>query len=144
MKMVVNPRIASHFLVSLMFLKSDIQASKKMLAGPEMPKSCFSWDDAMLSAAAVVNPDMTGNEKNWTRKPEKFNLRDTNQFFEENSNANGVCIRRDLFFLTTAYLSLLGSLKVVKCSQLFNFCAIPRHIDGYLVNCLMADSRDFV
>lgn len=67
---VVNPRMASHFLVCPMFLNKVFHASINSLAGPGMPKSCLSCELAICNAAAVVKPDITGNEKNSTKKPE--------------------------------------------------------------------------
>lgn len=67
--MVVNPNTVSHFLDLEMFLYTDITASKNASALPGIPSKLLNWEAAITKAAADVNPDITGYEKNSTRKP---------------------------------------------------------------------------
>lgn len=69
--MVATPKTESHNLISLILTKKDFQASRNSLAGPGIPSRDFVCELAMLIAAAVVKPDITGNEKKSTKNPEK-------------------------------------------------------------------------
>lgn len=66
---VVNPKTVSHFLDFAMFLNTDITASKNASALPGIPSKLLNWEAAITKAAAEVNPEITGYEKNSTRKP---------------------------------------------------------------------------
>jgi len=46
-----------------------ITAFKKFSLLPEMPSSDLSWEDAMLIAAAEVNPVITGSDMKSNKKP---------------------------------------------------------------------------
>ncbi|KAJ8959229.1 hypothetical protein NQ318_022492 [Aromia moschata] len=58
--MLKRPKSASHLLVCDISCNTDIIVSKKASELPVIPKSPRNWDEAMLSAAAVVKPAITG------------------------------------------------------------------------------------
>lgn len=66
---VATPKTESHSLISLIFTKKDFQASRNSLAGPGIPSKDLVCELAILIAAAVVKPDITGNEKKSTKNP---------------------------------------------------------------------------
>lgn len=70
--MLTTPKTESQTRTSLIFLKTDSKVSRNSLAGPGTPNSDFSWVQAMLRAAAIVNPVITGIEKKSTKKPENI------------------------------------------------------------------------
>lgn len=57
---VLTPRSASHHLYS-----------EKFWSEPEIPTSGFNCEEAMLIAAAAVNPVITGSDMKSSKKPEK-------------------------------------------------------------------------
>lgn len=65
-----KPSPRSSNLVSLMCSKTDIQDSKNSFDFPLIPKSPLTWEEAMVTAAAVVKPTVTGTDMKLTRKPE--------------------------------------------------------------------------
>jgi len=68
---VPMPSSVSSYRICLRFLKMAITASKKFSLLPEMPSSDLNWEDAMLIAAAEVNPVITGSDIKSSKKPFK-------------------------------------------------------------------------
>jgi len=75
---VQAPRVTSPALVSCIFLNTFFHASRKSWPLPLIPSRPFSWDEAIVRAAADIKPAVTGNDMNCTRKPDrKLKLRKT-------------------------------------------------------------------
>lgn len=70
------PKIVSWYLIAFKFEKTCSTESRKPSVLPGIPKSCLNCDEAILIAAAEVNPVITGREMKSKRKPVN------NYFFE--------------------------------------------------------------
>lgn len=68
---VETPNTTSHSSVSCIFSTVLTQESRKAFVLPPRPRSPLSCDDAIVIAAADVNPDVTGIDIKSTKNPVK-------------------------------------------------------------------------
>lgn len=69
-KIVPKPSNKSWYFVSVMCSIIDIQDSRNSLDFPLIPRRPFICDEAIVIAAAVVKPTVTGTDIKLTKKPE--------------------------------------------------------------------------
>ena len=65
------PRVTSPALVSWILWNKFPHDSRNSFPLPLIPSRLFSWDEAIVIAAADTKPAVTGNDMNSTRKPDR-------------------------------------------------------------------------
>ena len=66
-----TPSVTSPALVSCILLNKFSHDARNSLPLPGIPSRFFSWDEAIVTAAADIKPAVTGTDMNSTRKPDR-------------------------------------------------------------------------